>query len=411
MSGDMSGETGDRGGAIAVPGWETELARAFPAELAGRLLALRRTLHEEPELSFQEHRTAGRLEAALAALGIGDVRRVAGTGVLARVAGRDRSAPAVAIRGDIDALPIQEQTGLPYASRVPGVMHACGHDAHATWAVGAAALLAARPAEGDVVIILQPAEEQGSGAARMVEAGALDGVRMIFGGHVDRRFAVGQVVADVGPLAASTDSFEIVIAGRGAHAARPHEARDPIVGAAAVITALQQVVSRRLNPADAGVLTVGTIHAGSAPNIIPETAVLSGTLRAVQPATRELLRTECVRTVDGVAAAHGLTATVNFDDGTPPVINEALPVGFARQAVSGLLGADALVPLGILNLAGEDFAHYLERVPGCFLRIGAREAGGEVIPAHSPFFHAADESILVGATVLAESARIASASR
>jgi hippurate hydrolase len=404
MSDDVTGE-------ITLPRWETDLGRAFPGELAGRLLALRRALHEEPELSFQEHRTADRLEAALTALGIGDVRRVAGTGVLARVAGRDRSAPAVAIRGDIDALPIQEQTGLPYASRVSGVMHACGHDVHATWAVGAAALLAEQPAAGDVVIILQPAEEQGSGALRMVDAGALDGVRMIFGGHVDRRFAVGQVVADVGPLAASTDSFEIVLAGRGAHAARPHEALDPIVGAAAVITALQQVVSRRLDPADAGVLTIGTIHAGSAPNIIPETAVLSGTLRAVRTGTRTLLRDACVRIATDVAAGYGLTATITFDDGTPPVINESRSVGFARQAVSDLLGADALVPLGILNLAGEDFAHYLERVPGCFLRIGAREAGGDVIPAHSPWFHAAEESILVGASVLAQAARIASASR
>lgn len=404
MSDDVTGE-------ITLPRWETQIGRAFPVELAGRLLALRRALHEEPELSFQEHRTADRLEVALTALGIGDVRRVAGTGVLARVAGRDRSAPAVAIRGDIDALPIQEQTGLPYASRVPGVMHACGHDVHATWAVGAAALLVEQPAAGDVVIILQPAEEQGSGALRMVDAGALDGVRMIFGGHVDRRFAVGQVVADVGPLAASTDSFEIVLAGRGAHAARPHEALDPIVGAAAVITALQQVVSRRLDPADAAVLTIGTIHAGSAPNIIPETAVLSGTLRAIRTGTRTLLRDSCVRIATDVAAGYGLTATITFDDGTPPVINESHSVGFARQAVSDLLGADAIVPLGILNLAGEDFAHYLERVPGCFLRIGAREAGGEMIPAHSPWFHAAEESILVGASVLAQAARIASASR
>lgn len=410
MSDDVTGE-GAAGvsGEMAMPRWETEPGRAFPGELAGRLLALRRALHEEPELSFQESRTAERLEAALAALGIGDVRRVAGTGVVARVAGRDRSAPAVAIRGDIDALPIQEQTGLPYASRVPGVMHACGHDVHATWAVGAAALLAARPAEGDVVILLQPAEEQGNGALGMIEGGALDGVRMIFGGHVDRRFAVGQVVADVGPLAASTDTFEIVLAGRGAHAARPHESLDPIVGAAAVVMALQQVVARRLDPADAGVLTIGTIHAGSAPNIIPEVATLSGTLRAVRAGTRELLRTECVRIATDVAAAYGLRASVTFADGTPPVINEERSIAFAREAVSGVLGAGALVPLGILNLAGEDFAHYLERVPGCFLRIGAREAGGTVIPAHSPFFHAADESILVGAAVLAESARVASA--
>ncbi len=388
---------------------ETAIGENFPAELERTLLELRWEVHEDPELSFQEYRTARRLEAALAGLGIADVRRVGDTGVLARVPGRDLSAPVVAIRGDIDALPIEERTGLPQASSVPGVMHACGHDVHATWAVGAAALLLANPAAGDVVIILQPGEEQGNGALKMIEGGALDGVKMIFGGHVDRRFAVGQVVADVGPLAASTDSFQVVINGRGAHAARPHESLDPIVGAAAVVTALQQVVSRHLNPADAGVVTVGMINAGSAPNIIPESATLRGTLRAIQPATRKLLRTEFVRVVDGVCAAHGLTPTITFDDGTPPVINEERSVAHARTAVTNLLGAEALVPLGILNLAGEDFAHYLERVPGCFLRIGAREAGGAVIPAHSPLFHAADESVLVGAAVLAESARLASA--
>lgn len=390
--------------------WETALGLAFPEALGRSLLALRAALHQEPELSFQEHRTAERLEAALRHAGITDVRRVAGTGVVARVPGRDGSAPVVAIRGDIDALPIQERTGLPHASRVPGVMHACGHDVHAAWAVGAAALLAEQPAEGDVVVILQPGEEQGSGALRMIEGGALDGVAMIFGGHVDRRFALGQVVADVGPLAASTDTFQIVLTGRGAHAARPHESRDPIVGAAAVVTALQQVVARRLDPSDAGVLTVGTIHAGSAPNVIPETATLGGTLRAVRPATRELLRTECTRITTEVAAAYGLGARVDFTDGTPPVINEERSIAFAREAVARLLGAGALVPLGILNLAGEDFAHYLEQVPGCFLRIGAREAGGEVVPAHSPYFHAADEAVLVGAEVLAASARVASSS-
>jgi hippurate hydrolase len=287
-------------------------------------------------------------------------------------------------------------------------MHACGHDVHATWAVGAAALLTARPAQGDVAILLQPAEETGSGALRMIDAGALDGVRMIFGAHVDRRFGVGQVVADVGPLAASTDTFEITLEGRGAHAARPHESADPVVGAAAVITALQHVVSRRLNPADAGVVTIGTVHAGSAPNIIPDRATLGGTLRAVRAETRELLRTELVRIVTDVSAAYRLTAAVAFDAGTPPVVNGPDATRYAREATANVLDVGALAPLGMLNLAGEDFGHYLERVPGCFLRIGAREDGGEPTPAHSPYFHAADESILVGAAVLAETARVAS---
>jgi len=199
-----------------------------PDALRKRLVALRRSIHEEPELAFEEERTASKLESALREAGIADVRRVARTAVIGRVPGSRKGAPVIAVRGDIDALPITEETGLPFASRTNGVMHACGHDVHATWAVGAGALLAARPAAGDVLIVLQPAEEIGRGAAAVLESGALDGTTAIFGGHVDRRFPVGQVVADAGPLAASADTFEIELVGQGAHAARPHEARDPI---------------------------------------------------------------------------------------------------------------------------------------------------------------------------------------
>src|SRR5207244_690118 len=179
----------------------------------------------------------------------GRLERVAGTGVVARIPGRDGSRAPVAVRGDIDALPISESTGLPFASEHPGVMHACGHDVHATWAVGAAHLLAARPATGDVLIVLQPAEDTGRGANAVLESGALDGVAAIFGAHVDRRFAVGEVVAQEGPLAAAADTFEIELVGSGAHGARPHEAADPIVGAAALIGALQTILARRVNPA------------------------------------------------------------------------------------------------------------------------------------------------------------------
>ena len=382
------------------------VASQFDAALHDRLVRLRRSIHEDPELSFHEERTASRLEESLRDVGVHDVRRVAKTGVLARVRGRGR-APTVALRGDIDALPITEATGLPFASRNAGVMHACGHDVHATWAVGAAALLASAPADGDVIVILQPAEETGRGAPAMIEAGALDDVQAIFGGHVDRRFDVGTVVADEGPLAASADTFEIELVGQGAHAARPHESADPIVGAAALVTALQTIVSRRLNPATPGVVTLGTIHAGTAPNVIPDRAALTGTVRAVDAPSRRLMLDEVRRLSEQVATAYRLSATVKLDHGTPPIVNPARPTAWAREAATSLLGGSSVVPLGFLNLAGEDFAHYMERVPGCFLRVGAREPGGETIPAHAPRFYAAEDSIFVGASVLAECARVA----
>jgi hippurate hydrolase len=391
--------------AIALPPGVDAL---FPAARRDALVRLRRALHQHPELSLREERTAERLEAALAELRPAQMGRVAGTGVIARFAGRDRQAPVVAVRGDTDALPIQEDTGLPYASTVPNVMHACGHDVHASWAVGAASLLAEQPAEGDVLIVLQPAEETGRGALAILEAGALDAARAIFGAHVDRRFEVGQVVADAGPLAASADTFTIELSGSGAHAARPHESADPIVAAGAIIGAVQTIVSRRLNPAWPGVLTIGSVHAGDAPNVIPDSAVLGGTIRATEAPARELLLTELRRLAEGVAAAHGVEARVTLDLGTPPLVNPLRAADWARQAVVNVLGERALVPLGFLNMAGEDFAHYLERMPGCFLRIGAREPGGAIIAAHSPRFHPAEESLFVGAAVLAECARVAS---
>lgn len=391
-----------------MPDLSDALQPLFSAAMKADLVALRRDLHRHPELSWHEEHTMQRLRAALTRAGVTEIERVANTGLVARIRGLDASAPLVSLRGDIDALPITEDTGLPFASETPGVMHACGHDVHASWAVGAARLLLEHPATGDVLIVLQPAEELGEGARAVMESGALDSVRAIFGGHVDRRFEVGQVVAQAGALAASTDTFHIEVLGAGAHGARPHESADPIVGAAAIVGALQTLVSRRLDPAQAGVVTVGTINAGSAPNIIPDRALLSGTIRATTPAVRALLTTELQRIAEAQAAAYGLRANVTLKGGTPPIVNPSEPAEWARSAVTRVLGPDALVPLGTTNMGGEDFAVYMESIPGCFLRIGAREPGGRVIAAHSPAYYAAEEAIFIGAAVLAEAARTAS---
>jgi len=382
---------------------------SFTAEEHRALSDLRRDLHRHPELSWKEHRTQERLERALHAGAVAQVARVARTGLVARIPGRDAKGPTVSLRGDIDALPITEATGLEFASEVSGVMHACGHDIHASWAVGAALLLARDPAAGEVRVVLQPAEEVGEGAREVLSSGALDGVRAIFGAHVDRRFAVGEVVAQEGPLAASTDTFAITLTGEGAHGARPQEARDPIVGAAELISAIQTIVSRRLDPALPGVVTVGTMHAGQASNVIPETAALTGTIRATTPEARALLLGELERITHAVAGTHRLRADVRLTEGTPPVVNARDPAMWAAEAVREVLGEHALVPFGTTNMGGEDFAFYLEKIPGCFLRVGAREQGGERIAAHSPRFHAAEEALFVGASVLAQCARVASA--
>ncbi len=379
----------------------------FTADDHRLLTELRRDLHRHPELSWQETRTQERLERVLRYSGIIDVRRVAQTGLIARVRGRDANAPVIALRGDVDALPITEATGLDFSSQTEGVMHACGHDVHASWAIGAALLLTRTPADGDVLIVLQPAEEVGEGAREVLASGALDGVRAIFGAHVDRRFAVGEVVAQAGPLAASVDTFHVILQGEGAHGARPQEARDPVVGAAELILAIQTIVSRRLDPALPGVVTVGAVHAGVASNVIPESAELMGTIRATTPESRALLVSELERIAHAVASTHRLTATVAIADGTPAVVNSPDGAAWAAQAVRDVLGENALVPLGTTNMGGEDFAFYLEKIPGCFLRIGAREPGGEHRAAHTPRFYPAEEALFIGAAVLAQCARAA----
>lgn len=382
----------------AVAARFTDADRAF-------LLDLRRSIHAEPELAWQERGTRDRLRAALTAAGITDVRVVAETGLVARIPGRTTGGPVVAVRGDIDALPITEATGLPYASRREGLMHACGHDFHATWTVGAGLLLAREPAIGEVRLVLQPAEEVGQGATKVLESGALDGVSAIFGAHVDWRYAVGEVVADAGPLAASTDTFAITFHGRGGHGARPQDTLDPVVGLAAFICDVQTIVSRRLDPSLPGVISVGVAQAGSAPNVIPETARCEGTIRATTPASRTLLVEELERLAHAVAATHRLTATVLVSEGTPPLVNTARGAAIAQHAARGLLGEAALRSLAVANMGGEDFAFYLERMDGCFMRLGTWSEGRSRSGVHTPRFDPDEDALLVGSALLADCAR------
>ena len=395
---------------------EAAVLQRLPVEVAGlydagevqELVALRRALHADPELSLREERTAERLERTLGKLGVDEVARVAGTGVVGRIPGRESGAPPVAVRGDIDALPIKEDTGLPFASRNEGVMHACGHDVHASWTVAAARLLLDEPATGDVLLVLQPAEETGEGAAAMLATGVLDEVGAIFGAHVDLTFEVGKAMIQEGAVGAAADRFEVELLGQGAHGARPHQGLDPIVGAAQVVSALQTVVSRRVPPDQPAVVTVGAIEAGIAHNVIPDRAVLKGTMRSLDPAIRKLLADEVRHVAESVAAACRLEARVRMLQGTPAVLNDERATVWAREAAASVIGAEAVKPLPVANMGGEDFAFFQERIPGCFIRVGARLPGDPVVGAHTPYFAPAEEAIFVGGALLAAAARRAS---
>ncbi len=349
-----------------------------------RIVAIRRDLHQHPELSWQEERTAGVIAKRLGELGIAFQTGVAGTGILADIPGR--TSTCIALRADMDALPVHEETGLPFASTNDGVMHACGHDGHVSILLGAAELLALEEElPASVRLIFQPAEELGAGAKRMIEAGALDGVDMIFGGHLDRGYDPGELIVTEGCVNASADEFHITLSGTGGHGARPHETVDPLVVGSLLVSELQTIITRTLDPTHAAVLSVGRFHAGTAPNIIANVATLEGTLRAQHPLTRSQLQDSVRRLTEGIAAAHGVDSKVEIVEGTPLVINEGTPFAIAQHAAEDVVGQERVRPMSSGNMGGEDFGFYVEQVPGCFIRHGAKPPG-KSYPAHSSRF-------------------------
>jgi amidohydrolase len=339
-------------------------------------------LHRHPELSFQERETAAYVAAELRKLGYTPRERVgAGPdgeplyGVTA-VLGAGRPGPALALRADMDALPVHETNDLPHRSERPGVMHACGHDAHTAMLLGAAAALRAidarEPLPGPVVFIFQPAEElHPGGALGMIEAGALDDppVGAIFGLHQGSR-DVGTFSIAEGPRNAASDTFGIVVRGRGGHASAPHKSVDPILVAAHVVVSLQSIVSRQVPPRQAAVLTVSMIQGGTKENVIPDDATLRGTCRTLDPEVREQMPRRIQALADGICAAFGAAAEVEYRRGYDVLLNDPQMAGLARAAAVEVVGEANIVPAEA-GMGGEDFGRYLQKVPGCFATIGA----------------------------------------
>jgi amidohydrolase len=373
------------------------------------LIDLRRDFHRHPELSFREFRTAGRVASILRELGMEVREKVGGTGVIGLLRGLE--GPSVAIRADMDALPVTEKTGLPFASETEGMMHACGHDIHTACLLGTAMLLASRrdSLPGTVKFLFQPAEEINRGARAMIEDGALDCPvpEMIFGLHNHPELPAGTVGVREGPLMASVDTISVRITGKGGHGALPHRDIDPITGAAAVISALQTVVSRSVDPREPAVVSLGTIHGGTANNVIPDTVEMTGTVRTFSEEVRGAMEGMIRRVVGNTAAGLGCRGELAYRYDLPPVMNAPEPTEIARLAVKSAAGADALVT-PVPSMGGEDFALFQEKIPGCFLWLGVgNPEAGTVYPWHSPFFAADENSLSAGAAVLAQSALLA----
>ncbi|MGV1754127.1 M20 aminoacylase family protein [Agrobacterium sp. CG674] len=371
------------------------------ADMEADLIETRHHLHANPELSFEEAETARYLAEKLESWGYEVTRNVGGHGVVARLTVGE-SKKGIAIRADMDALPILEETGAPYASTVPGKMHACGHDGHTTVLLGAAQYLAkTRRFNGSVNLIFQPAEEAGkpSGAQKMIADGLFERFPFdaIFGLHNHPGAPEGAILVRSGPLMASSDMVHITIKGKGGHASRPHLTIDPIVVACNLVVALQTVVSRNIDPTQTAVVTVGTIHAGEAVNVIPEYAKLALSVRCFEPRIRALLEERITKLTHSVVEGFGATVDFQYEHGYPVVVNSEAETDFARTVAEELIGVDNVSTCHLIP-GSEDFSYFLEHKPGSFLRLGN---GVNSAILHSAKYDFADASLTVGAAMWA----------
>ena len=378
-----------------------------PSEMQA-LLDFRRKLHQHPELSEQEQKTTAHIRAALFSLGLEELDLGLPTGVAAILRGKQHDA-AVLLRADIDALPVEESTEWAYSSQIPGTMHACGHDVHATALLGAAALLRQHKNDlpGDVLFLFQPAEETMVGAEKVIAAGLLQRfpIRAVFGMHVWPQLESGTVGLHAGPVPAAKDVFQIMLQGDGGHSSSPHLTHDSIVCGAELILALQSIVSRNLNPFDPAVLSVCSVHAGSCDNVIPDQMSLLGSVRTFSAEGRKLIRKRIEELAKAIAAAHECRADISFVPGLPSAVNSAQLMSTARLAVEATYSENGIVECGSVSFS-EDFSLYGDIAPSFFYLFGVHEPGTERYPLHSPFFCPSDQASASAAALLANSATI-----
>lgn len=374
------------------------------ADLTGPLVAWRRALHKRPELGFAEHETAAFIAARLRELEMDVKTGVAKTGVVGVLRAKAPSRPPVLLRADMDALPISETPGRSYGSEIAGKMHACGHDGHMAMLLGAASVLSAvrERTDRDVVFCFQPGEEGFGGADAMIREGVLseNGVAEAYGLHLWSLFPVGTVQVRSGPTMAAQDEFVAAMVGKGGHGAMPHEACDPVVAAAQAVVALQSVVARSIDPIQPAVVSIGSLHAGTAPNVIPDTATMHGTLRSFDEGVREILRRRVREVLEGTAAAAGCRLDYTLSPGYPAVVNDPDAALRVRRHAALVVGETNVVEPAPMA-AAEDFAYFLRQVPGAFAFIGAGNvARGITAPHHAPQFDIDESALPIGAELL-----------
>lgn len=373
------------------------------ADLQPDMTEWRRDIHANPELGFEEHRTSAIVAEKLESWGIEVHRGIAGTGVVG-VLRNGTSSRGIGLRADMDCLPMTETNGLPHASTVPGRMHACGHDGHTATLLGAAQYLAeSRNFDGVVHFIFQPAEEGGGGGRVMVEEGLFDRFPCdsVFALHNDPALKVGEASVVAGTVLAASDRFWITVSGVGGHASRPHQCVDPLFVGSQIVVALQSLVARAVDPLRSAVVSVTQFHAGSAMNVIAETAELRGTVRTLLPEERDLIEAGMTRIVEGIAAAHGATATIRYQRGYPPTMNDAAQTERAALAAARVLGERNVIRERPPMMGAEDFSYMLLQRPGCFVRLGQAGADKGSVPVHNPKYDFNDDILPLGASFFA----------
>lgn len=368
-------------------------------KISGDIYTYRRDFHQNPELSFQEYRTAETISKYLDSFGITHKTNIGETGIVGELDFGE--GPTIALRADMDALPIQEIGDLEYKSKNEGVMHACGHDGHMAILLGVANVLSKNKKikKGKIRFIFQPAEEGGGGARYMIEDGCLEGVDEIYGLHLWNYQPLGEIGVKEGPIMAAADMFDIIVKGKGGHGAAPQGTIDAIVVASHLVTALQTIVSRDTNPLENTVVTIGKISGGENFNVIADQVKLSGTTRAYTEKNRIMIKNRMKDIIDGVSKAFGTEIVLNYKEGYPPTINHQLPTKHILDAASQVVGKGAGFPY--LSMGGEDFSYYLQNIPGCFFFIGSApdEKDTLSVPHHCSHFNIDERALLVGASV------------
>ncbi len=387
-----------------------ERIKAEAQELQPQLIAWRRDFHAHPELGFQEIRTAGIVAEHLHNLGLEVSTGIGKTGVVAMVEGdgADETAPTILLRFDMDALPILEETGLPFSSQNPGVMHACGHDGHTAIGMGVARLLVKhrQHLQGRVKLVFQPAEEGVGGATAMIADRVLEDPKpaAAFAMHLWSRLPLNQVVVQPGPLWAAADKFELIVHGKGGHGATPHDTIDTTLVAAQIVVALQSIVARNVNPTDTAVVTVGSFKSGSVGNVISEKAVLQGTVRSFSSEVRELLHRRINEVAGGICQAFGATHEFSVPGGCPAVVNSPAGAALMQSVAEAVVGPEQVAQIAPM-MVGEDMSEFLNRAPGCFVLVGAASPEtGPFSPHHSPTFDFDERMLSTGVALMANTA-------